>query len=48
LPGEVIETRVVILLSWLRHIARNLTKSDRYSRNWLWLTKNVEGVLHHI
>jgi O-antigen/teichoic acid export membrane protein/thiamine kinase-like enzyme len=48
LPGEVVETRVLILLSWLRHIARNLTKSDRYSRNWLWLTKNVEGVLLHI
>jgi thiamine kinase-like enzyme len=48
LSGEVIETRVLILLSWLRHIARNLTKSDRYSRNWLWLTKNIEGVLHHI
>ncbi|MBI5564481.1 MAG: phosphotransferase [Chloroflexi bacterium] len=48
LPGEVVETRTLILLSWLRHIARNLTKSDRYAGNWLWLTKNVEGVLHHI
>ena len=47
LPGEVVETRTLILLSWLRHIARNLAKSDRYARNWLWLTKNVEGVLHH-
>lgn len=48
LPGEVVETRTLILLSWLRHIARNLVKSDRYAHNWLWLTKNVEGVLHHI
>lgn len=48
LPGDVVDTRTLILLSWLRHIARNLNKSDRYARSWLWLTKNVEGVLHHI
>lgn len=45
LPGEALEPRTLILLSWLRHIADMLSKSNRYDSHWLWLAKNVEGVL---
>ncbi len=48
LGHTVVDLRTLMLLSWLRHIAANLKKSTRYKRNWLWLIKNVEGVLHYV
>lgn len=48
LPGDAIGLRPLLLLAWLRHIAANLEKSVRYSQNRLWITKNVQGVLHYL
>jgi O-antigen/teichoic acid export membrane protein/Ser/Thr protein kinase RdoA (MazF antagonist) len=45
LPGDVVDMRALLLLTWLHHIAANLSKSSRYSTHWLWVTKNVEVVL---
>ena len=45
LPGDDVGIRAMVLLCWLRHVAANLTKSTRYVGHWLWMTKNVEGVL---
>ena len=48
LPGSVVQERAMVLLSWLRHITGNLAKSSRYRRNVLWLSRNVEAVLHSV
>jgi aminoglycoside phosphotransferase (APT) family kinase protein len=48
LPGSVVEERAMVLLSWLRHITGNLTKSSRYRRNVLWLSRNVDAVLRSV
>ena len=37
--------RAVLLLAWLRHVAGNLAKSDRYARSPLWARRNVRPVL---
>jgi hypothetical protein len=48
LPGEPLAMRELVLLSWLQHIAANLTKSTRYAGHTLWRIKNVENVLRCI
>lgn len=45
IPGEPLELRAVLLLSWLRHVHGNLLKSTRYGRNPLWLRRNIDSVL---
>ncbi|MEM9632442.1 MAG: phosphotransferase [Pseudomonadota bacterium] len=35
----------MFLLTWLHHIKSNLTKSERYRGNWLWMRANVDRVL---
>jgi O-antigen/teichoic acid export membrane protein/thiamine kinase-like enzyme len=45
LPGDPIDMRALLLYTWLRHVAANLSKSSRYATHWLWVTKNVEVVL---
>jgi Ser/Thr protein kinase RdoA (MazF antagonist)/O-antigen/teichoic acid export membrane protein len=45
LLGDPLDMRTLLLLTWLRHVASTLSKSKRYTRNWLWVTKNVEMVL---
>jgi hypothetical protein len=37
--------RVLLLLTWLRHVEGNLTKSTRYARSRLWMRENVDPVL---
>jgi O-antigen/teichoic acid export membrane protein len=49
LPGEpspdVLDERVLILLTWLHHVATLRRKCDVYRRNRIWWTLNVEPVL---
>jgi hypothetical protein len=44
-PGDPIPTRALVLLCWLRHVAANLAKSDRYARHRAWRHYNVDLVL---
>jgi O-antigen/teichoic acid export membrane protein len=37
--------RTLLLLSWLRHVAGNLGKSDRYAGSVLWSRRNISPVL---
>jgi aminoglycoside phosphotransferase (APT) family kinase protein len=48
LPGDALEVRPVVLLTWLRHVASNLSKSADYARHRLWVSKNIDGVLSHL
>jgi O-antigen/teichoic acid export membrane protein/aminoglycoside phosphotransferase len=44
-PSETVDTRTLVLLWWLRHVAGNLTKSTRYGRRGLWARWNIQTVL---
>jgi Ser/Thr protein kinase RdoA (MazF antagonist) len=48
LLGDVPTGRGVLLLAWLRHVAGNLAKSDRYAASPLWLWRNVRPVLRQV
>jgi Phosphotransferase enzyme family len=48
LEGEPLGFREAIVLTWLRHISCNLTKSAHYSRHRYWIKSNVEGVLESL
>jgi aminoglycoside phosphotransferase (APT) family kinase protein len=48
LPGEPIDLRTLLLLSWLRHVDANLSKSTRYAHHRLWMTRNVNAVLQDV
>ena len=43
--GDVIAGRTLLLLAWLRHVASNLAKSDRYATSLLWSRRNIIPVL---
>ena len=45
LSAEPIDMRALALHTWLRHVASNLEKSSHYTTHWLWMKKNIEGVL---
>jgi Ser/Thr protein kinase RdoA (MazF antagonist) len=48
LGGDSLSFREAVLLTWLRHIACNLTKSAHFSRHRWWIRANVEGVLESL
>lgn len=48
LEGEPLGFNEATLLTWLRHISCNLTKSAHYSRHRYWIKTNVEGVLESL
>jgi aminoglycoside phosphotransferase (APT) family kinase protein len=48
LPGEPVGHRALVLLCWLRHVAANLTKADRYAGHRVWMARNVWVVLHRL
>ncbi len=48
LPGERIEPHTLTLMSWLRHISGNLSKTPRYNRQWWWIGRNIEEVLRNV
>ena len=43
--GDPISKRALLLLAWLRHVAGNLEKSDRYADSVLWSRRNITPVL---
>ena len=45
IDGDPISKRVLLLLAWLRHVAGNLEKSDRYADSVLWARRNISPVL---
>jgi aminoglycoside phosphotransferase (APT) family kinase protein len=44
LGEEPLGFREALLLTWLRHVSCNLTKSAHYSRHRYWIRSNVEAV----
>ena len=36
LPGDTVDLRTLLLLTWLRDVATNLTESARYPDKWYW------------
>jgi hypothetical protein len=48
LGGDELTLRELVLLSWLRHVGCNLTKSSHYGRHRWWVRANVEGVLESL
>jgi O-antigen/teichoic acid export membrane protein len=45
IDGDPVSQRVLLLLAWLRHVAGNLDKSDRYADSVLWSRRNITPVL---
>ena len=45
IDGDPVSKRVLLLLAWLRHVAGNLEKSDRYAESILWARRNISPVL---
>jgi len=48
LGGDGVGFREAVWLTWLRHIASNLTKSAHFSRHRWWVRENVEAVLESL
>lgn len=46
--GDLVAGRTLLLLAWLRHVASNLAKSDRYAKSPLWSRRNVVPVLRQV
>lgn len=44
-PNDDLPWQPLLLTCWLHHVAGNLTKSETYARNRIWLSRNVEAVL---
>jgi O-antigen/teichoic acid export membrane protein/aminoglycoside phosphotransferase (APT) family kinase protein len=42
---EPLDARSMVALFWLRHASWHLGEGGRYRHHWLWITRNVEGVL---
>jgi hypothetical protein len=45
MDGDPLTKETLLLLTWLRHVASNLAKSDRYAGSVLWSRSNVAPVL---
>jgi O-antigen/teichoic acid export membrane protein/aminoglycoside phosphotransferase len=45
---EPVSRRTLVLLAWLRHVAGNLEKSDRYASSMLWSRLNIRPVLRSV
>ena len=43
--GDPLGKQALLLLTWLRHVAGNLTKSDRYAGSVVWSRRNITPVL---
>lgn len=48
IDGDRIGKRALLLLAWLRHVAGNLEKSDRYADSMLWARRNIAPVLRAV
>ncbi len=45
LPGSPIDLRILLVLSWLRHIDANLRKSKRFEHHHYWISENIASVV---
>ncbi len=48
LPGDTVNPKALLLLSWLRHVDANLSKSERYAHHSLWVARNVDVILRYV
>jgi O-antigen/teichoic acid export membrane protein len=48
MDGDTLSKRALLLLAWLRHVAGNLEKSDRYADSALWIRRNIAPVLRAV
>jgi Phosphotransferase enzyme family len=48
LGGEPVTLDDAVLLTWLRHVACNLTKTELFKRHAWWVRENVERVLESL
>ncbi|WP_214401925.1 phosphotransferase [Pseudonocardia lacus] len=45
LGSDVLDSRVVMLLGWLMHVAHNIEKSSQFAANPLWVRRNLVTVV---
>jgi O-antigen/teichoic acid export membrane protein len=45
LGGDVLDSRVVMVLGWLMHVAHNIEKSPQFAANPLWVRRNLVPVV---
>jgi hypothetical protein len=45
LGGDTLDFRDLLVLTWLRHVSDNLTRSSDLNRHRWWVRKNIESVL---
>ncbi len=45
LGGDVLDSRVVMVMGWLQHVAHNIEKSPQFSANPLWVRRNLVPVV---
>lgn len=45
---EPVSRRTLVLLAWLRHVAGNLEKSDRYASSIVWSRQTIRPVLRSV
>ncbi|HKS45682.1 MAG TPA: phosphotransferase [Amycolatopsis sp.] len=48
MDSDSLSGRALLLLAWLRHVAVNLAKSDRYASSPLWVGSSVVPVLRQV
>jgi O-antigen/teichoic acid export membrane protein len=48
MDGDTLSKRALLLMAWLRHVAGNLEKSDRYADSALWARRNIAPVLRAV
>jgi O-antigen/teichoic acid export membrane protein len=45
LGGDVLDSRVLMVLGWLQHVAHNIEKSPQFAANPLWVRRNLVPVV---
>jgi aminoglycoside phosphotransferase (APT) family kinase protein len=46
--GDPVSGQAILLLAWLRHVAGNLAKSERYATSPLWSRRNIHPVVRRV
>ena len=47
-PNATLTWRTLVLLTWLRHVANNLDKSDEFAGHRMWKARNLATVLAYV
>jgi O-antigen/teichoic acid export membrane protein/aminoglycoside phosphotransferase (APT) family kinase protein len=45
LGGDVLDSRIVMVLGWLQHVAHNIEKSPQFAANPMWVRRNLIPVV---